>query len=81
MGGGDKCLLKLGSKTLLEHAIDRAEGQVEQLIINANGDPMRFGAIDLPVVPDSLDGFLGPLAGILAAMEWAADFATFSRTI
>ncbi len=72
MGGGDKCLLDLGGQTLLDQVIARLSPQAGPLAINANGDPQRFAAIGLPVVADSFPGFAGPLAGVLAAMEWAA---------
>lgn len=71
MGGGDKCLRPLGPKTILEHVIDRAGPQVARLVLNANGDPRRFAAYGLPVVPDGVPGFAGPLAGVLAGLEWA----------
>lgn len=71
MGGGDKCLRMVGGQTILSRAIARARSQVGELIINAAGDPGRFSAYELPVVADSLEGFAGPLAGILTAMEWA----------
>ena len=71
MGGGDKCRQILNGQSLLEHSIARAAPQVDTLILNANGDPERFQDINLPIVPDSLDGFLGPLAGVLSGMEWA----------
>jgi molybdopterin-guanine dinucleotide biosynthesis protein A len=70
MGGGDKALLMLGGETLIARAIARAKPQVEDLIISANGDPSRFAPFGLPVVADTVPGFLGPLAGILAGMEW-----------
>lgn len=73
MGGGDKGLLPLGSKTLLGHVIDRLEPQVKDLALNANGDPVRFAALGLPVVADSIEGYAGPLAGVLAGLDWAAD--------
>ena len=71
MGGGDKCLRRLGDRTILEHVIARARPQVVALVLNANGDPARFGAFDLPVVADVIEGFAGPLAGVLTGMEWA----------
>jgi molybdopterin-guanine dinucleotide biosynthesis protein A len=72
MGGGDKCLADLGGRPLLAYVIDRFQPQVTRLILNANGPPERFSQFGLQVVPD-LDGrALGPLAGLLAAMEWAA---------
>ncbi len=73
MGGGDKCLLELGSQSLLEHVIERIEPQVAGLAINANGAADRFGRFGLPVLPDSIGGHPGPLAGVLAGMDWAAE--------
>lgn len=72
MGGGDKCLRPLGGRPLLAHVIERLKPQVDRLAINANGDPARFAAFDLPVVADSVPDFAGPLAGVLAGMDWAA---------
>jgi len=72
MGGGDKSLLNLNGKTLLGHVIDALSEQTTRLIINANGNSARFSEYDLPVIKDTVDGFVGPLAGILAAMEWLA---------
>ena len=71
IGGGDKCLLKIGERTLLHHVIARALPQVEDLILNTNSEPGRFSAFGLPVVADTFEGYLGPLAGILAGMRWA----------
>ena len=73
MGGGDKGLLKLGGQTILRHVLDRLEPQVGQIALNANGDPARFAVYSLPVIPDSIDGFAGPLAGVLAGLDWAAN--------
>ncbi|MEE4188122.1 MAG: molybdenum cofactor guanylyltransferase MobA [Roseobacter sp.] len=73
MGGGDKGLLPLGDGTLIGHVIDRLEPQVAGLALNANGDPARFAHVGLPVLPDSVTGFAGPLAGVLAGLDWAAD--------
>lgn len=70
MGGGDKCLLPLGGRTLLQRSIDRADPQVDQLLLNANGNVLRFARTGLPVVPDEFTGFPGPLAGIHAALSW-----------
>ena len=72
MGGGDKTLKLLGGKAMLAHIVARARSQVGELILNANGDPARFAAYGLPVVADGIEGFAGPLAGILSALEWAA---------
>jgi molybdenum cofactor guanylyltransferase len=71
MGGGDKCLRRLGGRTILEHVIERARPQVAALLLNANGDPARFAAFGLPVVADVIAGFPGPLAGVLTGLEWA----------
>lgn len=73
MGGGDKGLLPLGRGTLLSHVIDRLEPQVAGLALNANGDAARFSSFGLPVVADSIEGFAGPLAGVLAGLDWAAE--------
>jgi molybdenum cofactor guanylyltransferase len=72
MGGGDKSLRLLGGRPLLAHAIERLAPQVESVVLNANGDPGRFAAFGLPVVADSVPDFAGPLAGILAGLDWAA---------
>ena len=72
MGGGDKALRRLGDRTLLDHVIDRVRPQVAALVLNANGDPTRFAGFGLPVVPDSIPDFAGPLAGILAGLDWVA---------
>ncbi|MGI9420467.1 MAG: molybdenum cofactor guanylyltransferase MobA [Geminicoccaceae bacterium] len=71
MGGGDKCLLPLAGQPLLDHVIGRLRPQVSALVLNANGDPARFASFDLPVVADPIEGFAGPLAGVLAGMRWA----------
>lgn len=72
MGGGDKSLRPLADRPLLDHVIDRVRPQVAALVLNANGDPARFAAFGLPVVADSVPDFAGPLAGILAGLDWAA---------
>lgn len=72
MGGGDKGLLPLGGTTLLDHVIGRLGPQVGALALNANGDPARFARFALPVLPDSVPGHPGPLAGVLAGLDWAA---------
>lgn len=68
---GDKGLLDLAGKPMIAHVIDRLRPQVGRMIINANGDPTRFESLGLPVVADTVGGFAGPLAGVLAAMRWA----------
>ncbi len=72
MGGGDKALMELGGETLLARVIARLKPQVGEMVLNANGDPGRFAEFGLPVVADTVAGFAGPLAGILAGMRWAA---------
>ena len=72
MGGGDKSLLRLGDDTILDHVIARLTPQVADVALNANGDAARFAGLDLPVIADSIDGFAGPLSGVLAGLDWAA---------
>jgi len=85
-GGGDKCLQVLGGKTLLERVARNAMPQVGSLILNANGDTDRFPNLGMPVLKDTIDGFVGPLGGVLSAVDfvakhvpqarWVATFAT-----
>lgn len=72
MGGGDKPMRKIAGRTILQRVIDRLAPQCSGLIINANGDPARFAAFGLPVVADDVADYPGPLAGILAALDWVA---------
>ncbi|MFW2587918.1 molybdenum cofactor guanylyltransferase MobA [Sagittula sp. SSi028] len=72
MGGGDKGMLTLGGQSLMDRVIERISPQVSDLCLNANGDAARFD-LGLPVVADSIPGFAGPLAGVLAGMDWAAE--------
>jgi molybdopterin-guanine dinucleotide biosynthesis protein A len=73
MGGGDKALRLLGGALLLDRVIERLRPQVDALVLNANGDPLRFARFALPVVADSVPGFAGPLAGVLAGLDWAVS--------
>ncbi|WP_421913035.1 molybdenum cofactor guanylyltransferase MobA [Mesorhizobium sp.] len=73
MGGGDKSLLALGNTRLLDRVISRFAPQVGPLALSANGDPARFTGISLPVLADTVGGFAGPLAGILAGLEWVSE--------
>ena len=75
MGGGDKCLRPIGGRPILAHIIERAQPQVTALVLNANGDAARFAPFGLPVAADVVEGFAGPLAGVLTGMEWAARHA------
>ncbi|HEY4204566.1 MAG TPA: molybdenum cofactor guanylyltransferase MobA [Xanthobacteraceae bacterium] len=72
MGGGDKPMKTIGGRTILDRVIARIALQCDGLILNANGDPQRFAAFGLPVVADSVKDFPGPLAGILAGLDWIA---------
>jgi molybdopterin-guanine dinucleotide biosynthesis protein A len=73
MGGGDKPTMRqIGGRTILERVIARLSPQCDGLILNANGDPARFASFGLPVIADTVKDFPGPLAGILAALDWAA---------
>ncbi|MDF0602385.1 molybdenum cofactor guanylyltransferase MobA [Psychromarinibacter sp. C21-152] len=72
MGGGDKTLLPLAGKPVLSHVIGRLAPQVSQVVLNANGDAARFAPFGLPVLPDPTPDHFGPLAGVLAGLDWAA---------
>jgi molybdenum cofactor guanylyltransferase len=72
MGGGDKPMRRIGDRTILERVIARLMPQCDGLVLNANGDPARFAGFGLPVIADSVADFPGPLAGILAGLDWAA---------
>src|SRR5215470_2322944 len=72
MGGGDKPMRRIAGRTILDRVIARLAPQCDGLIINANGDPARFASFGLPVVADDVADFPGPLAGILAALDWTA---------
>lgn len=72
MGGGDKSMRRIAGRPILDHVIERLAPQCSGLIVNANGDPARFASFKLPVVADTLAGNPGPLAGVLAALDWAA---------
>ena len=78
---GDKGLLALGETTMIGHVIERLAPQVDTLALNANGDPARFAALGLPVVADTIAGFVGPLAGVLAGMRWARTQVPGARWI
>lgn len=81
---GDKGLLSLGGDTMLGRVIDRLRPQVSPLVLNANGDPVRFKTFGLPVAADPIEGFVGPLAGVLAGMLWTRanhPAATHSLTV
>ena len=71
MGGGDKCLMELAGRPVLARIIERARPQVGPMVLNVNGDAARFESFGLPIAPDVVGGFAGPLAGVLTGMEWA----------
>ncbi|MDG3041251.1 molybdenum cofactor guanylyltransferase MobA [Roseicyclus marinus] len=72
MGGGDKGLRMVGGRRLIDHVIDRLGPQCAAMAINANGDPARLEEFGLPILPDTLPDHPGPLAGVLAGLDWAA---------
>lgn len=72
MGGGDKALKQLGDRPILDHVIERLSAQCAPVALNANGDPSRFQAFGLPVIADQAETYAGPLAGVLAGLDWAA---------
>ena len=72
MGGGDKPMRQIGGRTILDRVIARLEPQCDGLVLNANGDPARFASFGLPVIADTVEDFPGPLAGVLAALDWMA---------
>ena len=75
MGGGDKPLTRIGGATILSRVLERLKPQCTRVVLNANGDPARFSDTGLPVIPDDVPDFAGPLAGILAGLDWAAAHA------
>lgn len=72
MGGGDKAMAQVGGVPILRRVVDAMAGQCAGLILNANGDPTRFSGFGLTVVADDVQGFAGPLAGVLAGLDWCA---------
>jgi len=81
MGGGDKPMREIGGRAILDHVVERFSPQCDALILNANGDPARFAAFGLPVVADTVAGNPGPLAGVLAALDWAAEHRPQARWV
>jgi molybdopterin-guanine dinucleotide biosynthesis protein A len=75
MGGGDKARIRIGGRTILDRVLERLKPQCQSVVLNANGDAARFADTRLPVVADSVPNFAGPLAGILAGLDWAAEQA------
>ena len=81
MGGGDKNLRPLGGRTILDRIVATVRPQVGALVLNANGDPQRFAAFGLPVAPDVVEGYAGPLAGVLTGLDWARAHAPDARWV
>jgi molybdenum cofactor guanylyltransferase len=75
MGGGDKALIRIGGATILERVLERLKPACTGIALNANGDPARFAGFGLPVIADNVAGFAGPLAGILAGLDWVTGHA------
>jgi len=73
MGGGDKARIRIGGRTILDRVLERLKPQCRGIILNANGDLARFADTHLPVVADSVPDFAGPLAGVLAGLDWTAE--------
>lgn len=71
MGGREKAMLSLARQPMITHVVERLGRQVERMVINANGDPARFRGYGLPVIADTVEGFAGPLAGLLAGMAYS----------
>jgi molybdopterin-guanine dinucleotide biosynthesis protein A len=72
MGGGDKAMRLIAGRSLMARVVGRVAAQVDNVALNANGDSARFVEFGLPVIADRTDDRLGPLAGVLAGMDWAA---------
>ena len=72
MGGGDKARIRIGKSTIIDRVLATLSGQCVDIIINANGDPARFADTGCVVVADSVPDFAGPLAGILAGLDYLA---------
>jgi molybdopterin-guanine dinucleotide biosynthesis protein A len=75
MGGSDKTRIEIGGRTILDRTLARLRPQCDRMIISANSDPAGFAEAGLPVVPDSVPDYAGPLAGILAGLDWVAGYA------
>ncbi|SOE18419.1 molybdenum cofactor guanylyltransferase [Hoeflea halophila] len=81
MGGGEKGLQMLAGRSMISRVIDRIAPQVDHLAINANSDPAPYLAFDLPVLPDTIKGHVGPLAGVLTGLEWAAALPGVTQVV
>ncbi len=81
MGGNEKSLLKLADKEPITWVSERLSPQCKHLAINANGEPSRFSFLSHTVIPDTVEGFVGPLAGVLAGMEWAKSIPGITHIV
>lgn len=81
MEGPEKSLLKLGEKSLVSHVVDQLKQETPQIIFNANGDASRFSRLRLAIQPDTVEGFVGPLAGVLAGMRWAEEYSNATHLV
>jgi molybdenum cofactor guanylyltransferase len=70
MGGGDKARIEIAGVSILDRILATLSAQCPRMVINANGDPARFEDTSLPVIPDNVEGHPGPLAGVLAGLDW-----------
>ena len=70
MGEQDKAFCQLGQQTLIATVINKIAPQVDGLVINTNSDNEAYRVLGLPVVKDCVAGYLGPLVGILSALDW-----------
>ena len=81
MGGIDKTLLQLGGRPLVSQVLDHLQPQVNQIIINTNAEPALFADFGVKIINDTIAGYQGPLAGILAGLEWAVDKPDISHLL
>ena len=81
MGGEEKSLMSLADRPVIQWVADELSKRVEQIAVNANGDPARFAFLNLPVIADAIEGFVGPLAGVHAGMRWAATFSGYTHIL
>jgi molybdopterin-guanine dinucleotide biosynthesis protein A len=74
LGGADKAFPPLNGEPLISHLLRRLAPQTDKIAVSANGDPARFAALNLPVLPDAPDhAGKGPLAGVAAGLAWATS--------
>jgi len=81
MGGGEKGLQLLAGRSMISRVIERITPQVDALAINANADPAPYLEFRMPVLPDTVSGHVGPLAGVLTGLEWAAELPGVTHVV